>query len=97
MAFPRLGFSIADFFGFGDVPWLNSSTGNDTSQILAMTTGALNDTLKQEQAQAGSSSALSGVINSLWSAVQRVSNFDGIFSYLWSRWAITTILVVSTN
>lgn len=92
LAFPRLGFSIADFLGFGDGPWSNSTPGNDTSQVLATASELLNDTFTQEPGHPASSTSMGWLDSILW-AIQRVGNFDGIFSYLVSKWASTTILV----
>ena len=95
MTFPRLGYSIADFFGFGDSTPLNNTSGNDTAETFAAVSGLMNEALKQDggdlSGTAGSTSA--GWYSAFLSAVQRVGNFDGIFSYLISRWASTTIVV----
>ena len=93
MAFPRFGSSLVDFLslGFGEFPWSNGSTGNDTSQVLATAAESVNS--GPTQGHGGTSTIAEGVWDAFWKTVQYVSNFDGIFSYLWSRWAMTTILV----
>ncbi|KAL9058083.1 MAG: hypothetical protein Q9162_001945 [Coniocarpon cinnabarinum] len=94
MAMPRLGSSIAGFFGVNDLSWFSNITGNDTSQIFSSTASLLSWTPPAARPVDDTSSWMpTGLFDGVWLTLSRLSHLDGIFSYLWSKWAITTMLM----
>ena len=96
MAVPRLGSSIAELFGFSDMSWFGTNSSANDTQILATTTGLLNWTSASTTEAPTQSRSFSppAIVHGFYYALQRSGSLDGVFGYLLSKWAVSTVLMV---
>ena len=93
MVVPRLARHITGVFSDPDdnttLGWINDTS----SAIIESSAPSLNSTT--HPAEETDLSRIQTGFSLIGSSFQRLANFDGVFSYLASRWAFSTLVIVS--
>lgn len=99
MAFPRMGSHFAGMFGLNWNPLAAFANDTNVSAIItpgASITSAFAQSTVSDPALAATSNYLGfGFVDQVSGLIERLASFDGVFSYVASRWALSTLALVS--